>query len=319
MKTLLLDFLKVTESAAVAALPWVGSGDKLAADGAATSAMREMLNQMKMYSTIQIGEGEIDEAPMLYIGEKVGMGGVHELDIAVDPIEGTTPTVNGQSNAITVIAASQKGTLLHAPDMYMEKIAVGPKAKGKINLEAPIEENISRVAEALGKEISELNVYIQDRRRHQEYIERIRKTGAKVRLFQDGDVIYSLATCIEHLDVDMFIGIGGAPEGVLGAVGIRSMGGEMQAKLLPRNEEEIKRCQAMGIADLESVLIQDDLVSTDNCMLIATGITDTLIMDGIKTVDQQYVTSSIIVNGTEKQVRYVQSIYPIDERMKESS
>lgn len=319
MKTLLLDFLKVTESAAVAALPWVGSGDKLAADGAATSAMREMLNQMKMYSTIQIGEGEIDEAPMLYIGEKVGMGGVHELDIAVDPIEGTTPTVNGQSNAITVIAASQKGTLLHAPDMYMEKIAVGPKAKGKINLEAPIEENISRVAEALGKEISELNVYIQDRRRHQEYIERIRKTGAKVRLFQDGDVIYSLATCIEHLDVDMFIGIGGAPEGVLGAVGIRSMGGEMQAKLLPRNEEEIKRCQAMGIADLESVLIQDDLVSTDNCMLIATGITDTLIMDGIKTVDQQYVTSSIIVNGTKKQVRYVQSIYPIDERMKESS
>src|SRR5690625_1580763 len=217
MQSLLLDFLKVTESAAVAAKPWVGSGNKIAADAAATNAMRENLNKMKMHSTVVIGEGEIDEAPMLYIGEKLGEGGSHEVDIVVDPIEGTTPTVNGQEHAITVIAAAPKGTLLHAPDMYMKKLAVGPKAKGKIDVDAPIEENIQAVAKANGKDITALNVLIQDRPRHTEYIDRIRKIGAKVQLFNDGDVIYATATCTERLGVDMFFGIGGAPEGVLGS------------------------------------------------------------------------------------------------------
>ncbi|KPH78200.1 MULTISPECIES: class II fructose-bisphosphatase [Bacillaceae] len=313
MQSLLLDFLKVTESAAVAALPWVGSGDKIAADGAATNAMRENLNKMKMHSTIVIGEGEIDEAPMLYIGEKLGMGGSHEVDIAVDPIEGTTPTVNGQGNAITVIAAAPKGTLLHAPDMYMKKIAVGPRAKGKIDLDAPIEDNMKAVAKANGKEITELNVFIQDRPRHKEYIDRIRETGAKVRLFNDGDVIYATATCIERSGVDIFLGIGGAPEGVLGAAAIRSLGGEMQAKLLPRNNDEIRRCKAMGITNLEGVLTIDDLVSSDDCMFVATGITDNLIIDGIETEYSNFITHSILVNGREKQVRYVKSTYPIKQ------
>ncbi|MFD1449056.1 class II fructose-bisphosphatase [Oceanobacillus profundus] len=313
MQSLLLDFLKVTESAAVAAIPWVGSGDKIAADRAATNAMRENLNKMKMYSTIVIGEGEIDEAPMLYIGENLGKGGSHEVDIAVDPIEGTTPTVNGQGNAITVIAAAPKGTLLHAPDMYMEKIAVGPKAKGKIDIDAPIEDNLKAVAKANGKDVTELNVLIQDRPRHQEYIDRIRETGAKVRLFNDGDVIYATATCIESLGVDMFLGIGGAPEGVLGAVAIRCQGGEMQAKLLPRNDDEISRCKAMGITNLESVLTLDDLVSTDDCVFVATGITDNLIIDGIEVEYRNYITHSILVNGREKQVRYVKSTYPIKQ------
>lgn len=311
MQSLLLDFLKVTESAAIAALPWVGSGDKIAADGAATNAMRETLNKMKMHSKIVIGEGEIDEAPMLFIGEELGRGGSHEVDIAVDPIEGTTPTVNGQGNAITVIAAAEKGTLLHAPDMYMKKMAVGPKAKGHINLDAPIEENIKNVAKALGKEVTELNVLIQDRPRHEEYIERIRETGAKVRLFHDGDVIYAIATCIESLGVDMFLGIGGAPEGVLGAVAARCMGGEMQAKLLPRNKEEIARCIEMGIDNFESVLTLDDLVRTDDCLFAATGITDNIIIDGIETIAGNHHTSSILVNGREKQVRYVKSVYPV--------
>ena len=313
MQSLLLDFLKVTESAAVAAMPWVGSGDKIAADGAATNAMRENLNKMKMHSTVVIGEGEIDEAPMLYIGEKLGLGGDYEFDIAVDPIEGTTPTVNGQGNAITVIAAARKGTLLHAPDMYMKKMAVGPKAKGHIDLDAPIEDNIKNVAKTLGKEIAELNILVQDRPRHQEYIARIRKTGAKVTLFNDGDVIFAIATCIESLGVDMFLGIGGAPEGVLGAVATRSMGGEMQAKLLPRNDDEINRCKEMGIVNFESVLMQDDLVRTDDCLLVATGITDNIIINGIETNDDSYVTSSILVNGREKQVRYVKSVYPVKQ------
>lgn len=310
MQSLLLDFLKVTESAAVAAMPWIGSGDKIAADGAATNAMREKLNKMKMDSTIVIGEGEIDKAPMLYIGEKLGAGGKYKVDIAVDPIEGTTPTVNGQGNAITVIAAAPRGTLLHAPDMYMKKIAVGPKARGKIDIDAPIEENILAVAKAKGKDVKELNILIQDRPRHKDYIDRIRKIGAKVRLFNDGDVIYATATCIESLNVDMFLGIGGAPEGVLGAVAVGCLGGEMQAKLLPRNEEEIRRCKEMGMVNPESVLYQGDLVRTDDCVFAATGITDNLIIDGIETQYDNYITHSILVNGKEKQVRYVKSIYP---------
>ncbi|WP_042221965.1 class II fructose-bisphosphatase [Oceanobacillus manasiensis] len=311
MRSLLLDFLKVTESAAVAAIPWVGSGDKIAADAAATNSMRENLNKMKMHSTIVIGEGEIDEAPMLYIGEKLGKGGSHEVDIAVDPIEGTTPTVNGQGNAITVIAAAPKGTLLHAPDMYMKKLAVGPRAKGKIDIDAPIEENLKAVANAIGKDVKELNVLIQDRPRHKEYIDRIRKAGAKVRLFHDGDVIYATATCIENFDVDMFFGIGGAPEGVLGAAAVRCQGGEMQAKLLPRNDDEIRRCHEMGITNIENVLTQNDLVSTDDCVFVATGITDNLIVNGIQTEHENYITHSILVNGMDKQVRYVKSTYPI--------
>jgi fructose-1,6-bisphosphatase II len=275
--------------------------------------MRENLNKMKMQSTIVIGEGEIDEAPMLYIGEKLGKGGRHEVDIAVDPIEGTTPTVNGQGNAITVIAAAPRGTLLHAPDMYMKKLAVGPKAKGKINVDAPIEENIQAVAKANGKDVKELNVLIQDRPRHKKYIDRIRKIGAKAQLFNDGDVIYATATCNESLGVDMFFGVGGAPEGVLATAAVRCQGGEMQAKLLPRNDDEIKRCKEMGITNLESVLTHNDLVSTDDCVFVATGITDNLIIDGIKTEYSNYITHSILVNGREKQVRYVKSTYPIKQ------
>lgn len=313
MQSLLLDFLKVTESAAIAAMPWVGSGDKIAADDAATNAMRESLNRMKMEGTIVIGEGEIDEAPMLYIGEKLGAGGSHKVSIAVDPIEGTTPTVNGQGNAITVIVAAPEGTLLHAPDMYMKKLAVGPKAKGKIDIDAPIEENIKAVAMAKNKDIKELNVLIQDRPRHKEYINRVRAMGAKVHLFNDGDVIYATATCIEKLGIDMFVGIGGAPEGVIGAVAIRCLGGEMQGKLMPRNDVEIRRCKEMGIKNTDSILTHDQLVSTDDCVFVATGITDNLIINGIETEYANYITHSILINGKEKQVRYVKSTYPINE------
>lgn len=310
MQSLLFDFLRVTELAAIASKPWVGSGDKISADGAATKAMREQLNNMNMDGTVVIGEGEIDEAPMLYIGEKVGLG-TFAVDIAVDPIEGTTPTVNGQPNAITVIAAAPRGALLHAPDMYMKKIVVGPKAKGVIDIEATLELNISRVADAIGKKIEDLNILIQDRPRHQEYIDKIRNIGANVNLFSDGDVIYAAATCMEDLDIDMFYGIGGAPEGVLGAVASRCLGGEMQAKLMPRNEDEIRRCNEMGIYETEEPLRHQQLVSTDDCIFSATGITSNLFLKGIQCKNEHYITHSVLADGKSKQLRYIESNYPM--------
>ncbi|MFD2923125.1 class II fructose-bisphosphatase [Halobacillus naozhouensis] len=315
MKPLMLDFLKVTESAAMAAIPWIGSGDKIKADGAATHAMREKLNKINMDGRIVIGEGEIDEAPMLFIGEKLGTGDPPEVDIAVDPIEGTTPTVNGQSNAMTVIAAAPKGTLLHAPDMYMMKLAVGPSAKGQIDIDAPLSENIKTVAKAKGKEINELNVLIQDRPRHQQYVNEIREMGAKVHLFKDGDVIYATATCLDHLDVDMFLGIGGAPEGVLGAVAIKGLGGEMQGKLLPRNNGEYDRCKEMGLDHPEAKLNHNQLVRTNNCVFVATGITENMFLKGIQSSPEYYVTHSILIGGTERQVRLIESKHRKHERV----
>ncbi|WP_342388802.1 class II fructose-bisphosphatase [Salinicoccus bachuensis] len=307
MQSLSLEFLRVTESAAIAALPWVGRGDKISADDAATTAMRNALNTIPMRGRIVIGEGEIDQAPMLYIGERLGKGGFAEVDIAVDPIEGTTPTVNAQENAITVIAAAPKGKLLHAPDMYMEKLAVGPKAKGKIDIEASLIENMKAVAEANGKDISELNVVVQNRPRHAEYIDQIRKSGAKVQIFNDGDVIYAAATCMEHIDIDMFLGIGGAPEGVLSSVAIRALGGEMQAKLKPQDDLELNRCKDMGIDNPEGVLKLDQLVESDECIFIATGLTDSFLLNGIKCSGRSYTTHSVLIDGKDKQLRYIES------------
>ncbi|WP_138420508.1 class II fructose-bisphosphatase [Aquibacillus sediminis] len=307
MKSLLLDFLRVTEASALAALPWVGSGDKIAADDVATKTMRQYLNQMEIQGTIVIGEGEIDNAPMLYIGEKVGLGNGPGVDIAVDPIEGTTPTINGQGNAITVIAAAPKGSLLHAPDMYMEKMAVGPKAKGKIDITASLKDNIEAVAKANDKKVSELNVLVQDRPRHHEYIDAIRAIGAKVYLFNDGDVIYATATCIPSKNIDMFFGVGGAPEGVLGAVALKALGGEMQAKLLPKDDEEWQRCMEMGIMEPENPLTHVQLVGSDDCIFAATGITENIFLDGIKEDHGNYFTHSILINGKENKLHYIKS------------
>lgn len=309
MQHLVLDFLKVTESAAIASLPWVGSGDKIAADDAATSMMRKQFNQIQMSGTVVIGEGEIDEAPMLYIGEKLGLSTGPEVDIAVDPIEGTTPTVNGQGNAITVLAAAPKGSLLHAPDMYMSKLAVGPKAAGKIDIKAPLEENMKAVAKANGKNISDLNILIQDRSRHEEYINTVRKAGAKVFLFNNNDVMSAISTCIESANIDMMVGVGGAPEGVIGAVALKCLGGEMQAKLLPRNEEEKLRCLDMGIADYSLPLSHNQLVDSDDCIFAATGITDNLFLKGIKIEDGNYRTHSLLLNGKDKQLHFIESVH----------
>ncbi len=311
MKNLTFDFLKVTEQAAIASYPWVGSGDKLKADGAATNAMRDTLNQINFNGRIVIGEGELDDAPMLYIGEQVGTGFGTKVDIAVDPIEGTTSTVNGQDNAFTVIAAAPRGTLLHAPDMYMEKLVVGAKAKDKVDINASLTENVHTVAKANGKNINDVKVLIQKRERHNKWIEEIRNIGAKVHLFDEGDITYAVATCIKDQEIDLFYGIGGAPEGVVAAVAVKCLNGDMQARLLPRSRKEYDRCVEMGLEYPEIALRLSDLVKSDECVFTATGITENILLDGIKTdAESNYTTHSLILNGESKQLRYVKCKHP---------
>lgn len=311
-QSLLLPFLNVTESAAVSVQPYVGRGKEYAADAIATSTMRKTLNEIEMDASIVIGEGEIDDAPMLYIGEKVGSGIGKQLDIAVDPIEGTTPTANGQQNGMTVLAVAPEGDLLHAPDMYMKKMAVGPKAKGKINLQAPLIDNLEAIAKANGKTIDELQVLVQERPRHDKLVDEIREAGAKVQLFLDGDVVYTLATCIESSGVDLFIGTGGAPEGVVGAVAVKAFGGDMQAQLLPKDEVEVKRCQEMGLDNPAKILSLDDLVKSDDCLFVATGITDSLILPGLKVGKNTIESHSMLIHGEERKVRYINTLHNIE-------
>ncbi len=282
IQTLALDFLAVAQQAAIASYPWVGKGKKNEADGAGTEAMRTRMNTIGMDGTIVIGEGELDEAPMLYIGEKVGTGVGPAVDIAVDPVEGTTLMSKGQDNSLTVIAVAERGHLLHAPDMYMKKIAVGPKAKGRISIEAPLTENILAVADALGKDVSEVTVMIQDRTRHHDLIQQVFEAGAKVKLFSDGDVTGAIATGIDEIDVDLLVGTGGAPEGVIAAAALRSLGGDFQAQLVCQNDEEFNRCVTMGLSDPGKILRMDDLVKSDSCFFVAAGITDGILLNGVR-------------------------------------
>lgn len=234
-RALAIEFSRVTEAAALAGFAWLGRGDKEAADNAAVQAMRLMLNQVEMDAEVVIGEGEIDEAPMLYIGEKVGNGKGEQISIAVDPIEGTRMTAMGQANALSVLAAGGKETFLKAPDMYMEKLVVGPEVKGMVDLNLPLEQNLRRVASKMGKLLSQLTVITLDKPRHHEMIKRMQQLGVKVLAIPDGDVAASILCCLPDGGVDMLYGIGGAPEGVIAAAAVRALGGDMQARLLPRD------------------------------------------------------------------------------------
>jgi len=305
---LLFDFLRVAEAAALDSYPWIGRGNKHEADQAATSAMRRLLNQMDMDATVVIGEGEMDEAPMLHIGERLGTGRGPELDIAVDPLEGTNLVAYGQENSTTVIAAAPRGTLLHAPDMYMYKMAVGPKARGRIDIERSIVENMRNVADALGKDVSELTVIVQQRERHADILREIKSTGARTKLFADGDVTCAVATAIEITGIDLFVGIGGAPEGVLAAVALKCLGGEMQARLLPANDEERERCKAMGIEYPGDPLAMDRLVSSDDCLFIATGVTTGVMLNGIqRNHDGTQTTHSLVTHSRGRGMHFVTS------------
>ena len=311
-RELSLEFVRVTEWAAIAAARSVGRGDKNYTDSLAVDAMRKMFDTINISGTVVIGEGELDEAPMLYIGEKVGAGG-DEVDIAVDPVEGTNLVAKGQPGSIAVIAIAPKGCLLHAPDIYMEKIAVGPRAKGCIDINVPVEENLKRVAKALQRDIDDITVVTMDRPRHAELIKQIRKAGARIELITDGDVNPIVNAGIEGTGVHMYIGKGGAPEGVLGAAALKCLGGDMQARLCPENEEQIQRCYKMGIKDINHVLTIDDMVKGDDCMFTATAITDSNLLKGIRYFGGGVRTHSISMRYKTGTVRFVDAVHKLED------
>ena len=304
-RNLALELVRVTEAAAMAAGRWMGRGDRKAADQAAVDAMRHMLSSIEMDGVVVIGEGEKDEAPMLYNGERVGTGSPPELDLAVDPIDGTRPLANGQPNAIATIAAAPRGTLFDpGPFVYMNKIAVGPEARGVIDIEAPVEVNLKRIAKAKGKAVEDLTVVILDRPRHAELIAEVRRLGARIRLIPDGDVAGALMTAWPGSGIDVLLGIGGTPEGVIAACALRAMGGEIQGKLYARNEDELRRGREMGY-DFDRVLTMDDLVASDDVFFAVTGITRGELLDGVQYLGDRVRTHSLVVRGKTGTVREI--------------
>jgi fructose-1,6-bisphosphatase II len=277
-----LEMVRVTEAAALASARWMGRGDKNAADQAAVTAMRRTLADLDIQGTVVIGEGERDEAPMLYIGETVGTGRGLEVDIALDPLECTNSVAYGRPNAMSVIALGARGHFLHAPDTYMEKIAVGPAAAKAIDLARPVEENLEAVAAAKGFHLDDLTVVVLDRPRHEELIQRVRRTGARIHLIPDGDVSAAIATAIEETGVDVLAGIGGAPEGVLAAAALRCLGGALQGRLRFRSEEERARARRMGIEDEGRVYREAELASGDSIVFACTGVTDGDMLKGVR-------------------------------------
>ncbi|MDI3234405.1 class II fructose-bisphosphatase [Exiguobacterium antarcticum] len=315
-RSLSMELVRVTEAAALASARWMGKGMKNEADDAATSAMRDVFDTIPMKGTVVIGEGEMDEAPMLYIGEKLGNGYGPRLDVAVDPLEGTNIVAKGTWGALAVLAVADAGDLLHAPDMYMDKIAVGPEAAGHVSLDATIEENIAAVAKAKNKEIEDVVVSILDRERHEEMIQRIRATGARIRLIGDGDVAAAINTAFPHTGIDMLLGSGGAPEGVLAAVALKCLGGELQGRLLPADDAEVARCKKMGIEDPSKILMMDDLVTGDDCIFAATGVTDSELMKGVQFTAQGGQTHSVVMRAKSGTVRFVEGIHSFKKKPK---
>jgi len=313
-RELTLEFARVTEAAAISSARWWGRGDKNAADDAATEAMRAMFDTVNIDGTVVIGEGEMDEAPMLYIGEKVGTGKNVEVDVAVDPLEGTNLVAKGLMGAITVLAVAPKGCLLHAPDMYMEKIAAGPAARGKISLDATVTENVKAVAKSLNKEVNDVTVVVLDRERHEHIIEELRRIGARIKLISDGDVSPAVATSIPGSGVDMVIGIGGAPEGVLAAAAQRCTGGEFQGRLWPENEEQVQRARKLGVKDLKKILTLNDLVSGDDVIFAASGVTDGDFLKGVRYYGNYATTHTVVMRGVSGTIRFLESRHRVDKK-----
>nr|WP_295740895.1 class II fructose-bisphosphatase [uncultured Acidocella sp.] len=304
-RNLALELVRVTEAAAIAASRWIGRGQKNDADGAAVEAMRKAFDTVAIDGTVVIGEGEMDEAPMLYIGEKVGCGGP-AMDIAVDPLEGTTITAKGGPNAITTVALAEHGNFLNAPDVYMEKIAVGPGLpEGVISLDAPVKENLKNLARAKGIEISELMVCMLDRDRHQESIAKIREAGARILLLGDGDVAGVIAASLPGGGVDMYLGSGGAPEGVLAAAALRCTGGQMQGRLMFEDDSQIERARGMGITDPNRIYTLTEMAKGD-VMFAASGVTTGAMLNGVRRVGHGAVTHSIVMRSKSGTVRYVE-------------
>ena len=314
-RNLALELVRVTEAAALSCGRWVGKGDKMSADEAATEAMRRTLDAIEICGTVVIGEGEMDEAPMLYIGEQLGSGKGKDVDIAVDPLEGTNICAKGLNGSIATIALAPRGGFLHAPDMYMEKIAVGPTAKGAIDIHASPTANLQRVADAKKCYIEDLTVVILDRPRHDKIVEEIRKAGARIHLITDGDVAPAIAAAVEGSGVDMLLGIGGAPEGVLAAAALKCMGGDIQGRLVFMNDEERQRAMDMGIDDFEKVYHCEEMANGD-VVFAATGVTNGDLLRGIRYYSGGAETHSIVMRSRTRTIRFVETRHSFDFKPK---
>jgi len=312
-RNLALELVRVTEAAAMGAGRWIGRGEKESADQAAVDAMRLMLDTVTMDGVVVIGEGEKDKAPMLYNGERIGSGSGPEVDVAVDPLEGTRLTAQGQPNAIAVIAVAERGSMFFpGTAVYMDKIAVGPAAADAIDIEAPPGENVRRVAKAKGVKPDDVSVVVLDRDRHQDLIAALRDVGARVRLITDGDVAPSIAAARAQSTVDLLMGIGGTPEGVISAAAIKCLGGAMQGKLWPRNDEERQALIDAGY-DLDRVLTTDDLVAGDNVFVAATGVTEGALLAGVRYTPGGAVTDSIVMRSRSGTVRRIEAYHAFDK------
>jgi len=304
-RNLAMELVRVTEAAAMAASRWMGRGDKEGADAAAVDAMRIVLGGVPMAGVVVIGEGEKDEAPMLYNGEKIGDGTPPETDVAVDPIDGTTPTALGRGGALSVIAVGERGTMFNpGPCVYMEKLAVGPEAAGKVSLQQSATANIRAVAEAKGESVRDVTAVILDRPRHSDLIEEVRSLGARIRLITDGDVAGAIATAWSDSGADILLGVGGTPEGVIAAAALKCMGGELQGRLWPRNDDERREGIRLGY-DMERLLTMEDLVQGDNCFFAATGITDGELLRGVRYDRRGAVTDSLVMRSKSGTVRRI--------------
>jgi fructose-1,6-bisphosphatase class II len=307
-RNLALEVVRVTEAAALSSARLMGRGDEKAADQAAVDAMRQAFNGLAIDGTVVIGEGERDEAPMLYIGERVGGGDGPKVDIALDPLEGTTICANGGPNALSVIAIAESGNFLHAPDTYMDKIAVGPVGKGVVDLDKSPTENLQALAQAKGARVEDLTVIILYRPRHEALIKEVRQAGARIRLISDGDVSAAIATTKPETGIDLLLGIGGAPEGVLAAAALRCVGGEMQGRLKPRNPEEIERAHKMGIKDIEKKFLIEELANGE-VMFAATGVTDGDYLDGVHFFPGGATTHSVVMRSMTRTIRFVNTTH----------
>jgi fructose-1,6-bisphosphatase II len=312
-RNLALELVRVTEAAAMAAARWMGRGDKEGADGAAVDAMRAVLGSVSMDGIVVIGEGEKDEAPMLFNGEHVGDGSKPQVDVAVDPVEGTTPTALGRNGALAVIAVSERATMFDpGPCMYMDKLAVGPDAAGAVDLRRSPGDNVRAVAGAKGCSPRDVTAVILDRPRHAELIKQVREAGARIRLISDGDVAAALATSWPGSGTDILLGIGGTPEGVIAAAALKCMGGEIQGRLWPRNDAERRAAAEQGY-DLERVLGTDDLVQGDNCFFAATGVTDGELLRGVRFDGQGAATESLVMRSRSGTVRRIEARHRLEK------
>ncbi len=321
-RSLLLEFVRVTEAGALASARFMGRGDAHGADLAAVEAMRRAMDEVHMDGTIVIGEGERDEAPMLYIGEKVGGGSpdgngsgapgdATEVDIAVDPLEGTNLVARGQDGAISVLAVAERNGLLHAPDIYMEKLCVGPAAAGKVSLDFPVAANLRIIADSLGRHLEDITVVILDRERHRTLIEEVRATGARIRLIADGDLSAAISVAVSGTGEHCVLGSGGAPEGVLAAAALRCLGGQILARFLPRNDAERERCRQMGI-DPARVYDTSDLASGSLIMFCATGVTDGSLLKGVRFFGGGARTHSLVMGLQSRTIRFVDTVHVLE-------